>query len=240
LGNHLDHGQTDSHTDKKKYIEVVPKFECMRYWPEPAAAPAHQYLSPENQEIQVKSDLRDLGVQLSSNLRFSVYIENTVTAASKLVGWGLRAFSDRGRKVMLTLLKSLVQHKLDYWEQLWSPADQTFINKLEAVQRHMVNRVRDFKLDILNYCEKLHLLRLYSQERRRERYMVIFLCKINQGMVSVFDVEFSMDGGRRSRTIMPKTVVRSAPSMVRNARERSLAVRGAQIYLICCQPISGA
>ena len=114
------------------------KFECMRYWPDPAAAPAHQYLSPDNQEIKVKSDLRDLGVQLSSNLSFSVHIENTVTAASKLVGWGLRTFSGRGRRVMLTLLKSLVQPKLDYCSQLWSPADLTSINKMEVVQRYMV------------------------------------------------------------------------------------------------------
>ena len=54
----------------------------------------------------MKSDLRDLGVQLSSNLSFNVHIENTVNAASKHVGWGLRTFCDRSRKVMLTLLKS--------------------------------------------------------------------------------------------------------------------------------------
>ena len=54
------------------------------------------------QPIKVKYDLRYLGVQLSSNLSFSIRIENTVSAS-------------RGRKVMLTLLKSLAQPKLDYW-----------------------------------------------------------------------------------------------------------------------------
>ena len=90
------------------------KFECLRYWSDPTKAPVHQYLAPDMQEITVKSDLRDLGVQLSSNLSFNVHIENTVTAASKLVGWGLRTFWGRSRKVMLTLLKSFVQPKLDY------------------------------------------------------------------------------------------------------------------------------
>ena len=33
-----------------------------------------------------------------------------------------------------------------------------------------------------------------------------------------------------TRTIIPKTVVRAAPSVVRNARERSLGVRGAHIF----------
>ena len=90
------------------------KFECLRYWSDPSTVPVHQYLSPDNQKIKVKSDLRDLGVQLSSNLSFAVHIENTVTAASKLVGWGLRIFWRKSRKVMLTLLKSLAQPKLDY------------------------------------------------------------------------------------------------------------------------------
>ena len=66
------------------------KFECMRYWPEPSKAPQYHYLGPDNQPIKVKSDLRDLGVQLSSNLSFSLHIENTVSAASRLVGWGQR------------------------------------------------------------------------------------------------------------------------------------------------------
>ena len=38
--------------------------------------------------------------------------------------------------------------------------------------------------------------------------------------------------GRRGRVIVPKTVVRSSPAMVRNAREQSLGVRGAQLFNI--------
>ena len=206
------------------------KFECLRYWSDPTKAPAHQYLAPDMKEIKVKSDLRDLGVQLSSNLTFNVHIENTVTAASKLVGWGLRTFWGRSRKVMLTLLKSLVQPKLDYCSQLWSPADQLSINKLEAVQKNFINRIKDSKLVSLNYWEKLRELRLYSQERRRERYMVIFLWKISQGMVSGYDVQFASDGTRRGRTIIPKPIAKTAPANVRKARENYLGVRRARIF----------
>ena len=154
------------------------KFECLRYCSDPTKAPVHQYVAPDMQEINVKSDLRDLGVQLGSNLSFNVHFENTVTAASNLVERGLRTFWGRSRKVMLTLLKSLVQPKLDYCSQIWSPADQSSINKLEYVQQKLINRINDCKLVSLNYWEKVQELRLYSQERRRERYMVIFLWKI--------------------------------------------------------------
>ena len=146
------------------------KFECMRYWADTTKAPDYQYLGPDSKPIKVKTDLRDLGVQLSSDLSFSIHIENTVTAASRIAGWGLRTFCSRCRKVILTILKSLVQPRLDYCSQLWSPSDQGSINKIESIQYNLMNRIRDDKLANLNYWEKLQELQLYSQERRRERY----------------------------------------------------------------------
>ena len=206
------------------------KFECVRYWSNQANAPSFNYIAPDSEPIEVKTDLRDLGVQLSSSLNFMIHIENTITAASRLVGWGLRTFRGRGRRVMITLLKSLVQPKLDYCSQLWSPTDQASVNKLESVQHTIISRTRDSRLSGLNYWEKLVELRLYSQERRRERYMLIFLWKISQGMVSGYEVNFTSLGNRRGRTIVPNPIVRSAPAIVRNAREQSLGVRGAQLF----------
>ena len=108
---------------------------------------------------------------------------------------------------MLTLLKSLIQPKLDYCSQLWSPSDQQSINKLESVQRHLVNCIKDSKLKSLNYWEKLQELGLYSQERRRERYMIIFLWKISQGLVSGYCLQISSDGSRRGRTIRERSSI---------------------------------
>ena len=83
----------------------------------------------------------------------------------------------------------------------------------------------------LNYWDKLQELHLYSQERRRERYQVIFLWKISQGMVSGYDLQFTSGiAGRRGRSIIPNTVVRAAPAAVRQARERSLGVKGVNIF----------
>ena len=122
------------------------KFECLRFWADPEKAPPFQYLAPDSTPITVKSDLRDLGVRISSNLSFSTHIENTILAGSRLVGWGLRSFRGRVRSVMLTLLKTLVQPKLDYCSQLWSPSNQTSINKLEAIQHNLIGRIKDKRL----------------------------------------------------------------------------------------------
>ena len=94
------------------------KFECLRFWPGRDEPPTFHNKGPDNNDIEVKSDLRDLGVQLSSDLSFKLHIEKTVAGASKLAGWGLRSFRSRNKAVMKTIWKSLVQPKLDYCSQL--------------------------------------------------------------------------------------------------------------------------
>ena len=77
--------------------------------------------------IEEKAHLRDLGVEMGNDCLFSAHIENTVAAGNKLAGWALRSFQRRSKQVMLNLLKTMIQPKLDYCSVLWSPADQASI-----------------------------------------------------------------------------------------------------------------
>ena len=129
---------------------------------------------------------------------------------------------------MKTIWKSLVQPKLDYCSQLWSPGDQDSINKIESVQKHFVSKISG--IQGLSYWERLKYLHMCSQERRRERYMVIFIWKLSQGLVSGYQVQFSSKLGRRGRTALPHHVVQSSPALVRRARESSLGVKGARLF----------
>ena len=97
---------------------------------------------------------------------------------------------------MLTLLRSLVQPRLDYCSQLWSPSDQGSINRLEAVQHNFVSRIWDPVREHLNYWERLKLLWLYSRERRRERYMVCFLWKLSRGLISSYNIQWQRSDRR--------------------------------------------
>ena len=90
------------------------KFECLRFCGKPQSNPEYKYLAPDNAEIQVKSHLRDLGVEISCDLTFKAHINKAVTGASRLAGWGLRTFRRRGAGLMRTLWQSLVQPRLDY------------------------------------------------------------------------------------------------------------------------------
>ena len=84
------------------------KFEVLRFWPGSTPKPTSSYLDPDGNAIEEKVHLRDLGVQISSDLTFSIHIENVVAAATKMVGWVLRTFRRRSRTLMLTVWKSLI------------------------------------------------------------------------------------------------------------------------------------
>ena len=117
------------------------KFELVRFWLDHDNAPDILYMAPDGGPIEEKYSLRDLGVRISSDLSFSMQIDLTVNSGSRMAGWALRTFRGRGKHLMLTLLRSLIQPRLDYCSQLWSPRDQFSINRLEDVQRQFLSQI---------------------------------------------------------------------------------------------------
>ena len=144
-------------------------------------------------------------------------------------GWVLRTFRGRGKFLMLTLLRSIIQPRLDLCSQLWSPRDQRSINDLEAVQKSFISKIRSPDLDGKNYWEKLQSLRVYSQERRRERYQICLLWKVSQGLTDGLSVKWQWSD-RRGRYVVPATIPRKANCLVRKAREKTLNVHGAKLF----------
>ena len=100
---------------------------------------------------------------------------------SNLTGWILRTFTTRETITMMTLFKSLVLSRLDYASQLWSPHLLKSIYLIEKVQRSFTKHITGIKNK--PYDERLKLLNLYSVQRRRDRYQIIYLWKIIEGLV---------------------------------------------------------
>jgi ribonuclease P/MRP protein subunit RPP40 len=203
------------------------KFEALRYWPGRTAKPATSYLDPDGNPIEEKSHLRDLGVQLGDDCTFSAHVENTVAAGNKLAGWALRSFQRRSKHIMLTIWKTMVQPKLDYCSVLWSPPDQASIARLESVARHFTCQIAG--MEELDYWDRLSSLKLYSQERRRERYAIIFIWKIAQQLVKGYTIDF-VNNPRRGRLAAVQLLDATAPPAVRRARECSLKIKGSKVF----------
>ena len=203
------------------------KFECLRFWPGTTEQPNIGYNSPDGSQIEEKPHLRDLGVQINTDLTFRNHIQNCVASANKLIGWAMRTFRRRSTLVMMTIWKSLIQSKLDYCSQLWSPSDQFSISKLEGVARNFTAQIAE--LQDKDYWDRLETLHMFSQERRRERYQIIFIWKILQGLTQGYSVK-TLTSPRRGRLVEIPPYQRQAPAAVRKARESSLSVKGAKLF----------
>ena len=110
---------------------------------------------------------------------------------------------------------------------LWSPDDQASIARLESVSRHFTSQVEGMADQ--DYWDRLSSLHLYSQERRRERYRIIFTWKIAQQLVKGYTMAFVVNP-RRGRLADVHLVPSHIPPAVRKAREASLPVKGAKLF----------
>ena len=79
------------------------KFEVIRFWPGKIKNQPAQYTAPCDSLIEEKANLRDLGVEISSDLKFSIHIDNVVVGAMKLIGILYRIFRHRSRGLMITM-----------------------------------------------------------------------------------------------------------------------------------------
>ena len=142
---------------------------------------------------------------------------------------------------MMTLYKSLIQCKLDYCSQIWSPTSKGEINSLEMVQRNFLRKIKS--IGHLPYWEQLKELGLYSQERRRERYVIIYIWRILEGQVPNISAEGSRgfigekissrqncEDPRLGRRCAIPPLLTSCSPHTQKLREASLSVRGPRLF----------
>ena len=138
------------------------------------------YVTPTGITITPTNNVRDLGILLSNDCSWTDHIGKISKDARRMAGWVLRAFKSRSTSLMLTLYKSLVRCKLEYCSPLWSPYKIGDIQALENIQRFFTRRIEG--MENLDYWERMKKLHLMSLQRRRERYTIIQLWKINNGV----------------------------------------------------------
>ena len=103
------------------------------------------YTSPAGNEIPDDEHVKDLGIIMSNDLRFTKHIDKVTARCRSLIAWTLRTFNTRNKVVMLTLLKSLILPRIDYCSQLYSPFLQQEWNKLESIQRRFTSHIEGMK-----------------------------------------------------------------------------------------------
>ena len=191
-----------------------------------------QYHDPDGNTIRSVGSLRDLGVTINSDATFAAQINKSVTKASRYAGWILRVFQTREHFAMMTLFKSMVLPHIEYCCPLWSPTNLGLIRQIEAVQRSFTSKIHNLQGE--NYWGRLKILNLYSLERRRERYQIIYVFKILKGYIpnlisDKFKIRFDISA-RRGRTCKLPSINSRSLASVNSMIESSFYVRGPKLF----------
>lgn len=156
------------------------KFEMLRYnTPSPLSNAA--YKDNHDQNISIKKSLTDLGVIMSSSANFSEQIEKVASSMKNMISWVLRTFQLRNRFALVTLWKSLILPIHDYCSQLWSPHKLGDIQRFELLQWYFLKKIKHVNDN--DYWDALKSFNMLSLQRRRERYQIIYVWKIIEGIV---------------------------------------------------------
>ena len=130
------------------------------------------YKSPSGENIEIKVKTKDLGIIVDTDLKFKDHITNITSSSRIVMGMIFRTFSTREEEPMMKLFNTYIKSKMEYCCIVWSPVQQLLINELEGIQRTFTSRIKG--MEDVDYHKRLKKLKLYSLERRRDRYLIIY------------------------------------------------------------------
>lgn len=214
--------------DKNNMTFNEKKFEHMRFSAKGNKYCEPRYVAKDGSLISVKSEVKDLGVTLSCDGNFTCHINNVAKNALRQTGWILRTFRSRQPELMLTLYRSLVLPLLEYCCLLWSPWRVGEKQRLERVQRSFTSTISTVKH--LDYWERLRALKLYSLERRRERYHILYIYKIKIGQVSnSVNIQFYHQG-RLGNLCHIEGIHHGATTRVKTLKWNSFSLKASRLF----------
>ena len=206
------------------------KFEHLRYGKLTEVSTG--YLTPEDEHIQVRQEVKDLGIIMQDTARFESHIRATAETSSRVAGWILRVFSTRAEKPMMVLFKSLVLSRVEYCSALWAPRALGLIRELETVQRAFTKKIGG--LQDMSYHQRLEKLNLYSLERRRDRFVVLYVWRIINGYTPNLESQGCQirvnTGSERRGLLCVVPPLAAVPARLQTIREYSFAVMGPRLF----------
>ena len=127
--------------------------------------------------------------------------------------------------------KTLIQGHIDYCSQLYMPNQASEMMLIENLQKSFTKKIPEVRNH--NYWQRLVHLKMYSQQRRLERYRVIYTWKILEQLVPNCGLS-STTSERRGRQVTVPALKGSAS--IKSLREQSFQVNGPKLFN--CLPLS--
>ena len=178
------------------------KFQVLWYGKNQYLKESTMYFTPDMKTVIEEVDnCRDLGVIMENTGSFDKQTDKACSRARQKCGWILRTFYCRNPRFLRKMFNELCQPHLDYCNQLWAPATEgARMSQVEGVLRNYTRKVP--ATSGMNYWERLKFLRMNSEQRRIERYRMLYVWKIFKGLVPNPGIEtltFNENRGRMCR-----------------------------------------
>ena len=204
------------------------KFENVRYGASEDLKNTCDYLTPNaDGVIERKQVVRDLGIQMNEKADFSDHINTVCSKVNQKSGWILRTFKTRTQTFMKFMWKTYIQGHIDYCSQLWQPLQSGLLQRVEGLQKSWTKRIP--QISHLNYWERLTILKMNSQQRRLERYRIIYIWKILENKVPNCGIKSDQNCSRGRMCILPPISKQSRLS-IKTLREQTLQVHGTKLF----------
>ena len=134
-------------------------------------------------QLPFLSSSKDLGIFVSSNLKWEQHIVKIVNLASTTSYQILKVFRTKNIWTLVKLFNTYIRPKLEYCTPVWSPYLVKDINSIEKVQRNFTKVIcRRSNISFTSYQDRLDKLNMLSLEDRRIRYDLILMFKILNGL----------------------------------------------------------
>ena len=206
------------------------KFQLMRYGQDLELKQNTNYFTRDMEDvIEQFSNLRDLGIIMSDDGKFTHHVDKVVKQVRQKSGWILRTFYSRQTELLKQLWKSLAQCHIDYSSQLYMPAGHS--DDMKRIEQLLYNFTRKIpELRSGNYWQNLKLLKLFSQERRMERYRMIYVWKVLEAKVPNCGVVEAPENERLGRRVTIPSLRPGGRRAAQTLREQSFQINGARLF----------
>ena len=209
------------------------KFEILRIGKNENLKVETSYKTPDGKPIPESEVVKDLGILFNKYGNFDDQLKVKIAKCNKMCGYILRTFVTREPGPMMCLFKSLVIPIMDYGSIIWNPSKRKDIEAIEQIQRNFTKRLNN--MSDFSYYDRLKHLKIYSMQRRRQRYEILYIFKILKHQVPNVGLKWKIFP-RRGRELIPPSVRKNSKQSAVTMRRNSF--RGNAAYVFNSLPVN--
>lgn len=123
--------------------------------------------------ITRKTEVRDLGILLDSQMNFSAHIEQITGRARQLIGYIKRvSYSKFTPNTQKILYMAYIRSRLEFASVIWSPYQEIYRSEIESIQKQLViylleSRKNGAPFKLTPYIDRCKTLKLSPLELRQ-------------------------------------------------------------------------